>query len=202
MKRDRPALRRMIRKSGLGQYEEQLMQTVRPSIRVVTKHVENENDIPIGQSKIGGRPDLSQHIEWPTASPSSYEPHPSLSFLAQFNLKDIKPFDEENLLPQQGMLYFFVGITEHKVIFLDDLSSSLERRNFPDDIPLKNPHDDWSERYEPCRVKFVPELNLERIKIDEKTSTKRKILRDLFRSIFPSNYNDPQTELVYWLLVR
>jgi hypothetical protein len=56
-----------------------------------------------GQSKIGGKPDVSASFEWPcedgTDSP--------LAFLAQINLEEVAPHDFDKQLPAQGMLWFF-----------------------------------------------------------------------------------------------
>jgi uncharacterized protein YwqG len=164
VKRDRDNLRRLIREFGFGEYEEKLINQARPSIRVETQRVDDEKEILLGESKIGGRPDLPPEIDWIRVLRKDEKI--SLPFIAQFDLEDIKLYDEENLLPEKGMLYFFgdpwrgAGWKEHgKVIYFEGDKSLLIRREFPDDIPY-TPPDEWGERYDPCKVSFIPEVNL------------------------------------------
>src|ERR1700694_2137834 len=105
MLRDRENLRNLIHNAGFGELEAYLMKYARPSIHVYTKPVDDEEQIPRGQSKIGGRPDLPNRIDWPQVR--YRHGLASLPFLAQFNLSEVKPFDAENLLPGFGLLYFF-----------------------------------------------------------------------------------------------
>jgi len=156
--------RQMIREQGFAEFEDYVLKYARPSIRVYTEQVADEDTIAIGQSKIGGRPDLPRNMDWVTASTEAGKV--SLHFIAQFDLKDLKPFDEENLLPEWGILYFFAGpwsirkmSDQGRVLYFDGDPSLLERKEFPDDIPLNKPNE-WGERYDPCSVTFVPEVNL------------------------------------------
>jgi uncharacterized protein YwqG len=64
--------------------------------------VKVDNNIPIGKSKYGGSPDLPANFVWP-----NWNGLP-LSFVSQINLSEVKPFDKDNLLPEHGMLYFFI----------------------------------------------------------------------------------------------
>ncbi len=57
--------------------------------------------LPIGASKLGGRPDAPKGFAWP-----AYDGRP-LSFVAQVNLPDVSPLDEDRLLPPTGLLSFF-----------------------------------------------------------------------------------------------
>lgn len=59
----------------------------------------------MGKSKIGGCPDIPADFEW-------MYPRKPLSFLAQINLGEIKELDDDGLLPESGMLYFFYDIDE------------------------------------------------------------------------------------------
>jgi uncharacterized protein YwqG len=163
-KRDRENLRKLIREMGFEAIEDYLLQHARPSIRVCTERVEDENSIPLGRSKIGGRPDLPKNIEW--VSVTHGDKRFSLLFIAQFNLAEIKPYDEENLLPASGILYFFADsiwngfiTNEARVIYFDGDLSLLERKTFPEDIPPTLPQE-WGERFDACAVTFVPEVNL------------------------------------------
>ena len=58
-------------------------------------------------SKIGGKPYLPRDFAWPTYTCTEENITRPLSFFCQINLSDIKPYDKNGLLPEQGMLYFF-----------------------------------------------------------------------------------------------
>ena len=63
-------------------------------------------------SKWWGDPDMPENMKYPTISVTeegeTYD-YP-LTFVCQINCEDIIPFDKENLLPHEGMLYFFAAI--------------------------------------------------------------------------------------------
>lgn len=73
------------------------------------QHLRNEiqalpepaNEIAVGQSKIGGQPDLPPTIEW-----FKEDNGKRLSFVAQINLTEVAAYDKSNQLPSQGILYF------------------------------------------------------------------------------------------------
>ena len=58
-------------------------------------------DAEIGNSKIGGKPDLRENSVYPINENGFYE------FIAQLNFEEIKGTSE--LLPQQGMIYCLLG---------------------------------------------------------------------------------------------
>jgi len=93
------SLRTLLTTEGLGRIADQLMERTAPTVRVYIQHA-HEEDIPIGASKLGGKPDLPDGIEWP----SWHEP---MAFIAQFNLAEVAPFDRESALPAHGLLSFF-----------------------------------------------------------------------------------------------
>ncbi len=71
-----------------------------PAIHIETRKT-RENSLPIGASKIGGRPDLPSSMPWPAREGKS------LGFLAQFNLAEVAPYDSQHILPTEGALSFF-----------------------------------------------------------------------------------------------
>jgi uncharacterized protein YwqG len=101
----------------------QLLRTgIAKALRVATQlrpERVNDAELPIGASRLGGRPDLPPSIEWPrwngfTAEdlvtargmriPQGQKPA-TLSFLAQVNLAEIP--DGTGLLPDRSWLFFF-----------------------------------------------------------------------------------------------
>jgi uncharacterized protein YwqG len=97
----------------------------------------------VGSSKLGGQPDLPDTFDWPT-----FDNKPMI-FFGQINLADIKNLDKENILPQNGILYFFsyfknpeneygaeylfhMNKKEYKVLFYNGDNSKIKPRNFPD----------------------------------------------------------------------
>lgn len=101
--------------------------------------------IKIGASKLGGTPDLPSTIIWPKYKDKS------MLFFGQLNLNDISEFHRNELLPKNGILYFFAYFPapkgqfgaeydfiknkkEYTVIYFDGLTSELKQTNFPPDI--------------------------------------------------------------------
>ncbi|MCQ2385391.1 MAG: DUF1963 domain-containing protein [Clostridia bacterium] len=73
-----------------------------------------DEQLPVGTSKEGGKPDVPPDFVWPTFEGEDAKGKRAirpLSFLAQINLKEVKPFDTENLLPDTGLLSFFYEIS-------------------------------------------------------------------------------------------
>ena len=128
------------------------------------------------QTKIGGKPDLPPDFEWSYYEGEDFngviENRP-LSFIAQINCAEIKPYDKDDLLPNTGMLYFFYELgtmtwgysPEDKgsvrVFYYDGDLSLLKQTDFPETlnkgyiIPEKTPEfvsvsdiPDYSEVYE------------------------------------------------------
>jgi hypothetical protein len=63
-----------------------------------------DSSIPIGASKLGGNPDLSAMLSWPM------DGERPMSFLAQLRLEDVAPFDDDALVPHEGLLLFFASV--------------------------------------------------------------------------------------------
>ncbi len=85
-----------------------LRQVARQEIKITFG--QTDEPLPVGCSRIGGRPDVPSDFVWPTYEGSSYDVELKcrpLSFLAQINLRDVAAWDEEHLLPTEGILSFF-----------------------------------------------------------------------------------------------
>lgn len=90
------------------------------AIRISTKTAEGALT---SKSHWWGFPDLPKGIDFPAmpddANKENGEGEDWLTFICQIRLEDIAPYDSENRLPHQGMLYFFASLD----YFLDDLEA-------------------------------------------------------------------------------
>src|SRR5262249_18104522 len=98
----RASIQRYLADNGLPQVAGTLAGLARPSIRLALQRVE-QRDLGIGDSRVGGLPDLPAGVGWPT-----WNCVPQ-AFIAQINLAETAPFDVDHLLPADGVLSFFYG---------------------------------------------------------------------------------------------
>lgn len=143
---------------GLGRKTDSLFKLMFNSIKLFLDEVQDDQ-IKIGESKIGGVPDLPDGVSWPI-----WNGNP-LAFICQINLKRVKPFDEEKFLPPQGMLYFFYEASKQpwgfdpldkgstKVIYYNGDYSTLSRSIEPDNLSTEN-------RFQSCILSFNREVTM------------------------------------------
>ncbi|PED06970.1 YwqG family protein [Bacillus pseudomycoides] len=118
----------IIKEYGLEEIQIQLNDYAEASIEFILG--EKENYEKIGNSRIGGYPDLPSSIEWPCDEDGEY-----WTFIAQINLAEL-PRQVVNELPQEGILYFFLGLDEpaydvdHKVFYYNGDGIELQK-TFP-----------------------------------------------------------------------
>ncbi len=91
-------------------------------------------ELPLGATRLGGRPDLPPGAPWPT-----FEGRP-MAFLAQIDLGDVGPLDERGLLPRAGLLSFFcasadLGRQGGWHVSFTDAGSSLSQAELPVELP-------------------------------------------------------------------
>ncbi|AFY62731.1 YwqG family protein [Synechococcus sp. PCC 6312] len=84
----------------LARVADALKNLTRPGIRIDTTPI-TATELPLGASRIGGRPDVSEDFAWPVWDGDT------LSFLAQINLTDLAIFPTASILPSNGWLLFF-----------------------------------------------------------------------------------------------
>ena len=124
-----------------------LRQVAKQEIKITFE--QTDEPLPVGSSRIGGRPDVPSDFVWPTYEGSSYDAtelkRRPLSFLAQINLRDVAVWDEEHLLPTEGILSFFYELEtmqwgfdpkdegSARVFWFPD-SETLAPADFPDDM--------------------------------------------------------------------
>ena len=106
--------------------------------------------LPVGATKLGGRPDLPPGTAWP-----AHEARP-LAFLAQIRLADVAPFDDGGMLPRDGLLSFFfdflydpVGSLAWAVLHAPE-EAPLVRTELPEGVP---------DRWRAPAVAVVPEAD-------------------------------------------
>jgi len=146
--------------AGLASKANALIKLRIPSIRIRTERTQ-ENTLPIGDSKLGGRPDLPAHTLWPSSSTSGAP----LAFIAQVRLEQAHPYDVGQLLPASGLLSFFYdaqGKTfgeqptdrgNWQVLFYNGDVQQLHRANPPAALP--------SDALHPaCSITFATEWTL------------------------------------------
>lgn len=118
-----------------------------------------DDDLPIGSTKLGGRPDLPPDVSWP-----GWHGHP-LAFLGQLNLADLHGFTSAADLPTRGLLSFFYDAYEQpwglgpdetggwEVIYLPHPTSDLHRRRAPRSLPE-------ASRFAPCSLHLYEAVSL------------------------------------------
>lgn len=146
-------------KNGLSNHWEFFKSHLKTEILILPKSA-NESDIKLGQSKIGGQPDLPKNIEWFKEGNGK-----RLSFIAQINLAEVTSFEKSKKLPSHGILYFFYSAEQEawgfdikdkdkfKVFFYEGDLTELKRQDFPKDLVKHS-------RYKPCKLTFQTSVSL------------------------------------------
>jgi uncharacterized protein YwqG len=65
----KPELESALQEAGLGQWARRLIDVARPCIILVPGSIEESANAPLGQSRLGGAPDLPPDVAWPIRSP-------------------------------------------------------------------------------------------------------------------------------------
>jgi len=97
---DRKQIRQQLVDAGLARVADDIAQLARPCIRIHTAR-RDDDDIPIGESKFGGLPDVPADFSWP-----EWDGQP-LAFLGQIKLSAIAKNPIAAPLPSKGVLSFF-----------------------------------------------------------------------------------------------
>src|SRR5260221_2825002 len=85
-------LRERLEKHGLSRVAEEIATLAEPAIRFKTSKT-LETEIPVGASKLGGKPDLPPAVVLPIWNGTP------LSFLLQINLEDLTQYEFASILP-------------------------------------------------------------------------------------------------------
>ncbi len=156
----------LFEEARLSHYFSSMKPFVRNAIHMDLTPVE-EATLPLGRSKIGGHPDLPKAMPWPHRECGS-ERIP-LSFLCQINFAEVKPYDQGNELPEDGILYLFYDCDEEdgmpwgfdpqdgegkEVIYYTGSLGSLERKTAPEDL------DYYGRLFDACSLEFSARMEL------------------------------------------
>ncbi|MEQ8675734.1 MAG: DUF1963 domain-containing protein [Aggregatilineales bacterium] len=128
-------LRTQIHKYKLDRLEENIIKLAEPSIHIHRELV-SEDKLSIGQSKLGGRPDLPPDYTWP------HRGDKPLTFMGQFRFSDFATYDQTGLLPQLGILSYFYDVDSTPwgfqnerdgwhILFMEDENQELQRIDHP-----------------------------------------------------------------------
>ena len=96
-------------------------------------------------SKWWGDPDMPENMQYPTmeVTEDGEKFDYPLTFVCQINCEDIAPYDKENKLPHEGMLYFCAAIDDY----------------IGYESPVQNPDGEWPKGR--ISVKYAKSINFE-----------------------------------------
>lgn len=157
------ALAERLRANKLTRMVDAVLTLAQPAIRLDLTRVDDEAELPLGASKVGGAPDLPPDTAWPTTSAGQLLP-----FIAQIRLADVAPFDPEGDLPHTGLLSFFYAMNDADGEYrIDDDSTAWQVIWTPPDdasltrlAPPQALRDALDSYYAACSVAFSRRLTL------------------------------------------
>ncbi len=76
------------------------------------KFKKKNEEIESGASKLFGLPDVSDAEKFEIPTYDCYGSDFDMTFMCQINCEEVAAYDEEGLLPDRGMLYFFYNMAE------------------------------------------------------------------------------------------
>lgn len=145
--------------SGSANCADAIIPRLQRSIRVGTLEADAMSELPKGASRMASVADLPADFQWPRMKGQP------LDLLAQLQMTDIAPLDEDKLLPKTGWLCFFYASDAEppatgrkpedraawKVAYFDGDPNTLQR--VPPPAPLK-------EKFIPYKLRFWKEWTL------------------------------------------
>jgi len=151
-------LKHLLDSIGLTQFSDALLKLSLPAVRL-THLCSEPQQIPVGASKVGGRPDVPAGFEWPCWRGSP------LSFLCQVNLSDIGDLPAAADLPKDGLLSFFYDAQQRAWGLEPADAGAWLVEWFPDDPASLRPCALPSScrelgLFEPCLLRFEEVLTL------------------------------------------
>jgi uncharacterized protein (TIGR02996 family) len=89
-----------LREGKLDSLAPAICAVARPALKITV--IPAEDEIPVGATKFGGKPDLNAEISWPQYEGKLH------TFIGQFRLEDLQQTQAGTLLPGAGLLSFFM----------------------------------------------------------------------------------------------
>jgi uncharacterized protein YwqG len=151
-----------IAAQGLERVSALIHQRAAPCYAVVVQSAEDY--ARVGNSRLGGLPDLPVEVAWPTAmNVTDRRKTCSAAFLGQINFAELPPLGSPSPLPATGLLQVFVPYIESagepvpvSPVFSPG-NAALRRRSPPRGSVLC---DEYLDGLTPVRVRFVPWVSL------------------------------------------
>ncbi len=149
-------LKTLIKDHDLMNHYDEIVKITKKMIRIKTEKSDDQS-IKIGESKMGGDPDLPEDFQWP------YWNEEPLTLLIQVNLSEMNRFSASKFLPKEGMLYFFYDHNQStfgfdiddkgswKVIYSKSKSQELKRISNP--VKDQENNDNYNEQ---TRYRYAP----------------------------------------------
>lgn len=143
--------------AGLSRLLKDIDFLAKDSIRLHTK-LAGEYDLSIGASRIGGVPDVPPDFKWPERKGLPQ------SFIAQFAMEEVHPYDTHGALPSRGILWFFYDAKQEtygadpadrggwSVLYKEDYSG-LQRMTAPSKLPAES-------QFKASTISFADEVTL------------------------------------------
>ncbi|VAW44929.1 hypothetical protein MNBD_GAMMA03-164 [hydrothermal vent metagenome] len=138
---------------NLSKYFKTIKPLIRPKIDLT---LIPDSNIKIGQSKVGGNPDLTNENKWPKT-----ENKKSMSFIAQINCEELTKYDTQQLLPKKGLISFFYCADQEawgfdpkdksrfKVLYTENIEN-LKSTKFPNDLEQHSIFKSNQIKFESC----------------------------------------------------
>lgn len=184
--------------AGLARIQKDIEHLAQAAIQL-SRRATDDTQLPVGASKLGGAPDLPAGAVWPIWQGAS------MSFVAQIQLGDVRPFDAENRLPANGLLLFFYDARQQAYgadpadrggwqVGMIARGQQLQRAAPPADLAVNS-------RFTPCALAFArvttlpqrPEVLLPKL---DWTSAERQLYDDFVATLLAADPAAPRHQLL------
>ena len=119
--------------------QKQIQQHNKSVMKSIQINLSKSSEDLTGKSKWWGQPDLPDGMSIPMIEYEDGEDDP-MTMVCQIRCADLAPIDPDNLLPHEGMLYFFADI--------DQFVGALHKERFGDEDEEEEPYDEEEEVYD------------------------------------------------------
>lgn len=165
-KESQEILRLAIESVGLNHHTKGLLEVARESIRIVA--TDNLEKLSIGESRIGGPPDLESKLQWPLYSGEDTKNNDLSVFYFQVNLTDL-PNILAPSIPEKGLLSIYSTSQnqledEGSVLYFNDINT-LHSQRLPNinefgDKDLDNKYNIAACFHQPRKLEFELSVSL------------------------------------------